>query len=420
MTYDLTVRLPKRGGGILQFREFLDFCRALEPVDSPSRVLVDLANVRFAHPSGMAPIVAVIRDLTEKGWVFDVALPQDDFIAGYFEMAGWIAGITGELSEAGGAVPGSTFIPLSTYSNASELNPLLTDAVKHFTQHSVFGPGVHEGIEWSLYEVADNVLNHAGGAPGWLQLAEQPKKHLIEIVVVDCGQGICSSLHARFPDLADDSKAIERAVEKGVTRDPSVGQGNGLAGTLRIAVAANGWVNIHSGRGHLRYMPDTDVHADRGVGRSPTGASQHLYVDEGPRHQGTVVSLTLPTAGRIDVAGALWGNKPASVLETAYEAGHGESVTFEVAVEASGFGNRESARPLRQRLHNLMNIFEGERIIVDFGGVNLVSASFADEFIARLVKEVGLASFFQRVQLANMNDLVRRTMDAVLEQRLGS
>jgi hypothetical protein len=415
--YDAALRLPERGG-IVGFREFLDFCDILQRVDGPARVMVDLGDAQFAHPSGMAPIVALIQHLTEAEWEFDVALPINDFLADYFYKAGWVAGITGDFARPGSTVPGTTFIPLTRYSSADELNPVLNDAIRHFTHYSVHGTGVLEGIEWALNEVADNVLIHAGGVPGWLQLAEQPKKGLMEIVVVDCGQGICSSLRERFPDLADDRDAIRKAVEKGVTRNPEVGQGNGLAGTLRIAIAANGWVNLYSGRGLLRYMPDDPVRQDQGVSRPPSRAAQKLFMERVAHFQGTVVTLTIPTAQRIDVAGALWGSRPMSTLEMDYVADGGAHVLFRVADEAVGFGNRDSARPLRQHLHNLFNLYPDKRVIVDFADVNLVSASFSDEFIARMAKETGVATFFQRVSLTNMNELVRRTMDAVLEQRL--
>lgn len=413
--YDASFRLPEHGG-ILGFAEFLSFRSRLEQVAGPARVLVDLGGVRFAHPSGMAPIVATIRHLNAHGWDFDVGLPENEFLEDYFYKAGWVSGITGDAGA--GAVPGSTFIPLTEYASADELNPVLTDALRHFTHNSVYETGVLEGIEWALNEVADNVLIHAGGVPGWLQLAEQPKKGLIEIVVVDCGQGICSSLHQRFPDLADDREAIQKAVEKGVTRDPEVGQGNGLAGTLRIAIAASGWVNLYSGRGLLRYMPAARVPQDRGLGRPPSRAAQNLFLEQVPHFQGTVVTLTIPTTRRLDVASALWGYRPMSTFELDYLDDAGEEIVFRVADEATGFGNRHSAKPLRQQLHNMMNLYPDKRVVVDFDGVNLASASFLDEFIARLAKEVGVASFFQRVSLSRTNDLVRRTMDAVLEQRL--
>jgi anti-sigma regulatory factor (Ser/Thr protein kinase) len=417
--YDAIIRLPRQGR-IVQFREFLEFCERLCPIDRPARVLVDFEHVSFAHATGMAPTVSVIRHLTNLGWDFDVVLPGDDFLCSYFYKAGWVAAITGDIEASPTALPGNSFIPLTQYSSASELNPVLNEALRHFTQHSVYETGVLEGIEWALNEVADNVLIHAGGVPGWLQLAEQRKKGLIEIVVADCGQGVCSSLHERFPELADDRAALEKAVEKGVTRNPDIGQGNGLAGTLRIAIEAGGWVNLHSGRGLLRYMPGQNVRSDRGVGRAPSRAAKGLFLEQGPPHQGTVVSLTIPTSKKLDVAGALWGNRPMSTFETQYVADSGRDIVFAVANETSGFGNRDSARPLRQRLHNLFNLYPDMRVVVDFRSVDLLSASFADEFIARLAKDVGVASFFQRATLTNMNDLVRRTMDAVLEQRLRS
>ncbi len=43
------------------------------------------------------------------------------------------------------------------------------------------------------------------------QLAEQTKKGLMEVVVVDCDRGICASLRERFPDLGADGDALEKA-----------------------------------------------------------------------------------------------------------------------------------------------------------------------------------------------------------------
>jgi hypothetical protein len=166
----------------------------------------------------MAPIVAVIGNLTDLGWDFDVALPESQFISDYYDKAGWTTGITGEFERTPRALPGSTFIPLTCYSSAAELNPILTSAMEHFTHHAVYETGVLEGIEWAINEVADNVLIHAGGVPGWLQLAVQPKKGLMEIVVVDCGQGLCSSLRERFPDLINDREAVAKAAEPSAPR----------------------------------------------------------------------------------------------------------------------------------------------------------------------------------------------------------
>ena len=69
------------------------------------------------------------------------------------------------------------------------------------------------------------------------------------------------------------------------------------------------------------------------------------------------------------------------MFETQYLSESGESLVFRVVEEAQGFGNRPSARPLRIAVENLLEQFPAQRLLIDFSEVNIVSASFADEFI---------------------------------------
>ena len=417
--YDCEIRFKK---SILAFAEFLSFVEQLRTAPDKARILLNLANIHFAHPGGMAPIIATIRFLHEKGYRFDVWLPETEFLADYFRKAGWIQGIEGVPIALRPGRPADTFIPLFSYSNANELNAYINEALRHFSRISSFKKGVLEGLEWTLNEVADNVLNHAGGAPGWIQVAQQPKKGLIEIAVVDCGRGILSSLREGHPELTTDIKALEKAVEKGVTRDTNIGQGNGLAGTLRIAIAAGGYANIYSGKGLLRYLHDLTPRSLNyyGIPKRSDDLAANLKTETVPFIQGTVVCLTLPTNRELDVAHALWGRSPNSIFEDKYVSETGDKILFKVALESSGFGNRASARPLRTAVDNLINQFPTQKIVIDFSDVNVISASFGDEFIARLAKSIGVATFFERVSIIGMSDLVRRTLDAVMKQRLNS
>lgn len=409
-----TLKLPsatrERRAGAIGFKELLSFVRFVERHDAAPRIALDLEHASFAHPAGMAPIVAYIRHLYAKGVVVDVYLPRDDFHADYYRKAGWTDGIEGLRPKYRRGRPTDTFIPLSAYEKYEELNPIINDAIRHFTRSTDLGKGVLEGLEWALNEVADNVLIHAGNAVGYLQLSQQPSRGTIEFVVVDCGRGILDSLREGHPNLRTDEEALFLAVEKGVTRDTSIGQGNGLAGTWRIAVAARGSANLYSGNALLRYRQP----AAEGK-RSPI---ESTGVESAPHFPGTVVTITLPTRQTLDVASALWGNRPVSNLENEYLTDTGSGIHFRVANEASGFGNRPSARPLRTTVENLLRQFPNQAVEIDFADVNLVSASFADEFVARMAKQVGITTFFQRVRLVNMNDIVRRTLDAVLEQRM--
>jgi len=131
---------------------------------------------------------------------------------------------------------------------------------------------------------------------------------------------------------------------------------------------------------------------------------------------GTTVILVLPTSVEIDVSEALWGTPPTAEFEVSHLDVSNE-VVFRVADEATGFGNRRTGSQLRTKLQNLMVQFQDARVKVDFGGVPLVSASFADEFIAKLVVEMGHFSFFARVSIANTNRLISQTLDNVIKQR---
>src|SRR5690606_1063310 len=104
------------------------------------------------------------------------------------------------------------------------------------------------GLEWSINEITDNVLNHAQAPDGGLvQVSTFRDRRRVAFAVGDAGRGILASLKEGYPELRSDAQAIGEAVKAGVTRDPDAGQGNGLAGTLRIATMSGGSFEVGSG-----------------------------------------------------------------------------------------------------------------------------------------------------------------------------
>ena len=63
----------------------------------------------------------------------------------------------------------------------------------------------------------------------------------------DWGRGVKASLGEVLEPWAGHGDAIKKAVERGVTRDVDIGQGNGLAGTLEIASLNGGAFGMRSG-----------------------------------------------------------------------------------------------------------------------------------------------------------------------------
>lgn len=95
-----------------------------------------------------------------------------------------------------------------------------------------------------------------------------------------------------------------------------------------------------------------------------------------------------------------------------------DGIVFHLASEATAFGNRATGEVLVNKLRNIAIGSPDEKVVIDFEGVEIASASFLDEFLAKLVKREGVSTFFARYSLRNMNDLVRRTTDHVIAQRL--
>jgi hypothetical protein len=383
-----------------EFAGFVDLLWALsDHLNSPQVVEVDLSRPNFFGPSGVVPLVSLVDRYTFLGWDFHVYLPEAEHLRSYFERAGWTAGLAG--TEPPDAHSELSFMPLQSFTGHEELNAQINEIVNVLSTVTKYEPGVLRAIEWTVNEIADNVLVHSGGATGWLQTISRPNKGHVEIVVADSGRGVRDSISEGFPDVESDQAALQLAIERGVTRNREIGQGNGLAGSLSIARAAHGWVNLMSGHGNVRLFND---------GRLDELATAYF--------QGTMASITLPTEAPILVEDALWGYSPMSMFETRNLSDQ-DGIVFALREESSGFGNRASGEALATKLRNIMVEFPQESITIDFAGIDTTSASFLDEFLAKLVKSEGVASFFSRFQFQNMSDFVRRTADAVIEQRLG-
>jgi len=82
-------------------------------------------------------------------------------------------------------------------------------------------------LEWAGNEVIDNILLHAESrVPGTVSAQYFPKMHRLDIGICDMGRGIKASLQeAMF--LWSHGDAVTKALGRGVTRNPTVGQGNG-------------------------------------------------------------------------------------------------------------------------------------------------------------------------------------------------
>ena len=83
------------------------------------------------------------------------------------------------------------------------------------------------------------------------------------------------------------------------------------------------------------------------------------------------------------------------------------------------FGENLGTRPLGKRVREqLMPLLEqDERVVLDFTGVNVVSNSFADECIAKLLLTMPLAELKSRTTFRGLNPIASESVLTALQRR---
>jgi hypothetical protein len=90
-------------------------------------------------------------------------------------------------------------------------------------------------------------------------------------------------------------------------------------------------------------------------------------------------------------------------------------VEFKFLDYGTDFGTRDLGQKLRQVLLALINA--GEKVILDFTGVNVVSNSFADECSAKLLLEMPLDELKRHTTFRGLNPLAERSVLVALQRR---
>jgi hypothetical protein len=266
--------------------------------------------------------------------------------------------------------------------------------------------GVLEALEWCLYEVLDNVMQHAQSGQGFVMMQRHSLSHRLAIAVADTGQGVHRSLSmsdAYKPPTAFD--ALTLAIEEGVTRDKISNQGNGLFGLFRIIEQNNGRLTMRSGRGRMHLQ-----------GNRINGNNSQTVL--GPNNHGTFLDIQISVDRPVSMSEALNYKHVNDFLENLEDEERGCYVV-KIREHAGGAGSRAAARELRIFLENVYASGGAQLVELDFSGQAVVSSSFADEVIGKLMADLGYTTFTRRYRLSNMNDTVAGLLDRAIAKRLG-
>jgi hypothetical protein len=370
-------------------------------------LVLDFGDCTAAYPGPMLAFCAQAMRLQKAQIDMAVILPKDDKLARLFRNANWAHFLeprNHELSE----FKGYTQVPATQFTNAEEQQKAVNRIV-----NAILGaiPDLDRkelsALEWSINEITDNVLNHAqSGIGGLVQVSTfQRVKKRIEYIVADAGLGIPSTLRGTHPGLTSDAEALQHAIREGVTRDKAIGQGNGLFGSFQICSHSKGFFQVESGYGKL-------VFSDRN--------GLQITTEKAP-FEGTLVVAQIDFSVPHLLEEALrFGGKPHTPLdyvETHYEQHQEEAILFQMRNESQSFGSRFAGAPVRVKLSNLARMCPGQRIVIDFDDVPLVSSSFADEVLGKLFVEMGPLTFMRRFEFRNIDSTVKQLIDRAITQR---
>ncbi len=264
--------------------------------------------------------------------------------------------------------------------------------------------GVLQGLPWCINEVLDNVLVHSGENRGYVMAQYHRKKKKLAICVFDCGMGIFNSLSCSNHSPKTEIDALTLALQEG-TGDGK-GQGNGLFGLHQIVMENGGKLSLTSGK--------SSIMLKNGV---ITKHNSDIVINE--HHQGTIVDFQLDLSKKIDIESALksiGGYDGFDIrIDNMYQ--DDDTIKYDVFENSRGTGTRIAGAELRNDVINTI-IRTQAPISLDFSSVKTCSSSFIDEFIAKLITEIGFVEFNKTIKIINMNDFVSHLCNRAIAMRL--
>ncbi|MEP0547496.1 MAG: STAS-like domain-containing protein [Rhodothermales bacterium] len=365
----------------------------------------EVRSVTIRVDSGGLPTAGAALLATWGRWARErgvlVTLDGDRQQVALLDRLGVMESLGRESPSGGVRSNGSLFVPVRFIADGTDVfeatNAILDLVVQEVSDARSFVPA----LEWAINETIDNIELHAEApVPGAVCARLDPRTHVLDVGIVDVGRGLQASLSPVLePWEQTAGQALKKAVQRGVTRDPAVGQGNGLAGARQITERNRGGFDLWTGDAVLRM----ENGQDRGFEVLPSAVP------------GTGASFRLDLRRPVDLADTFIGEPGWSYLEAAAEQAEDGLL---VRQEVSNTGTRAPARRLRTKALNLLPDLEGP-LVLDFEGVNRASSSFLDELIGRLADELGDDAFRERVRLVNLSPRLLDMANVVTTQRLG-
>lgn len=361
-------------------------------------LIVEVRVNGMAYPDVCAPIAGVIEYYRIQGIDFDISYPNSN---NYVENAHFHDPVS--VGDNLVQLRRASLDDIWRFHDFEDVTELVNAFVSEISQTARCGPGVLNAIEWCLNEVMDNVLQHSNVEYGYVMGQVHQSSEKLAFCVFDYGQGIYNSLRGSQHEPRYPVDAITLSIKEGVTRDKKIGQGNGLWGLHNIIQENEGRLSIVSS-GASYMLTGNEI---RTFDRIP-----YLSRENGA----STIDFQIDYSRGISISKALGGHEPLTIRLDDLENDDGV-IAFRIADRSSGTGTRRSGTRIRTELMNLYSD-RGTAIEVDFDSVSVISSSFADEMIGKLVAEYGFFGFNRIFRLKNMNSLVQSIVNRSVAQRM--
>ena len=363
--------------------------------------VIDLRDCTRTYPNICVPVAAIIDFYTGSGTNFSF-LHQTER-RDYLEHTMLHDPLVVE-DRLGGNEINYPLDKVWRFGTSEGIGALVGAFIKALREADELAQGVLNGIEWCINETMDNVLNHSEAPYGFIMAQLQKENKRLAICIFDWGRGIYQSLKNSKHKPASAIDAITMALRERITRDENVGQGNGMWGLSEIIKENQGIIKISScGASYSNIGNQTETVSE---------GNMHL----GQLHGTTCIDFQLDYRIPIDISKALGGHEPADLWLENKETDNG-GYRVSVAELAHGTGSRASAVKLRNLILNIFHEKQ-QKIIIDFSGVTLVSSSFSDELIGKIIKEYGFMFFMNTFQIIGVSGINAAIINRSVEQRM--
>ncbi|MDO5447192.1 MAG: STAS-like domain-containing protein [Prevotellaceae bacterium] len=290
--------------------------------------------------------------------------------------------------------------------DAHTLNDVYQHVFTALTSHFEIEVSVLQALSYCFYEILDNVHIHSGKPLGTAITYFDAGKETLRLLVADDGMGIRQSLaeNEQYKDVGE-ADALKMCLQDSVT--DGKGMGFGLYATSRLMKNIGLNFILHSGN-HKLVSKDNDT-----------------SVVEDDYWQGTIIYMELSTSKDIDPNDVVNHRTDAEEqyneafidtdgLESLWFDGK-ETDTFRFEDYGKDFGTRDMGKKLREKIRPMLH---GEaRIVLDFTNVNVVSNSFADECLAKLLLEMPLDELKRYTVFRGLSPMAERSILVALQRR---